>query len=76
NPFAIASWLHLVRVRCRPFDDGNGRTTGLISSIPLLRHGYPPISIPLDMLDKYFRSIDNAYHGNHGPLTQCMLDGM
>ncbi|KAF9027939.1 hypothetical protein BDZ89DRAFT_937028, partial [Hymenopellis radicata] len=80
NPFALASWLHLVLVRCHPFDDGNGRTTRLISSIPLLRHGslYPWTcgTSTSGASTKLTRKFEKAYHGNHGRLTQCMLDGM
>ncbi|KAJ7669351.1 fido domain-containing protein [Mycena polygramma] len=76
NPFAVASWLHLVLARCHPFDDGNGRVTRLVASIPLLRAGYPPISISLDQRSDYLQAINKAYDGDHGPFMQCILDGM
>ncbi|KAJ7924026.1 fido domain-containing protein [Mycena leptocephala] len=76
NPFAVASWLHLVLARCHPFDDGNGRVTRLVASIPLLLAGYPPIFISLDQRSAYLQAINEAYTGNHGPLMQCIFDGV
>ncbi|KAJ7815520.1 fido domain-containing protein [Mycena olivaceomarginata] len=76
NPFAVASWLHLVLARCHPFDDGNGRMTRLIASIPLLLAGYPPISISLDQRSVYLQAVNEAYNRNHDPLIQCIFDGM
>ncbi|KZV65634.1 hypothetical protein PENSPDRAFT_586573 [Peniophora sp. CONT] len=76
NPFALAAWFHLTLVRCLPFDGGNGRTTRLIASIPLIRHGYPPISVPLNDRNTYFETINQAYNGDFVPLTQSMIKGM
>ncbi|KAJ7847944.1 fido domain-containing protein [Mycena olivaceomarginata] len=76
NPFAVASWLHLVLAACHPFDDGNGRVTRLVASIPLLLAGYPPISISLDQRSVYLEAIRTAHEGNYGPLIQCIFDGM
>lgn len=80
NPFAVASWLHLVLARCHPFDvcshsshgniagvltifylqDGNGRMTRLVASIPLLLAGYPPISISLDQRSVYLQAVNEV----------------
>ncbi|KAJ7240143.1 fido domain-containing protein [Mycena haematopus] len=82
NPFAVASWLHLVLARCHPFDDGNGRVARLVASIPLLFAGYPPISISLGQRTVYLQAINEmltaaqAYNGNHVPFIQCIFDGM
>ncbi|KAK0441257.1 fido domain-containing protein [Desarmillaria tabescens] len=76
NPFATASWIHLLLARCHPFNDGNGRTTRLIASIPLMMHGYPPISIGLTQRSDYYNGINKVYDGDHGPLIQCILRGM
>lgn len=40
--------------------DGNGRTTRLIASIPLVLHGYPPISIPLSARESYIDAINQV----------------
>ncbi|KAJ7066352.1 fido domain-containing protein [Mycena amicta] len=76
NPFAVASWIHLVLARCHPFDDGNGRVNRLVASIPLLMAGYPPIYISLDQHSVYLQAINEAYKGNHTPFTQCIFAGM
>ncbi|KAF8175103.1 fido domain-containing protein [Pholiota molesta] len=76
NPFATASWLHLVLVRCHPFEDGNGRLTRLIASIPLIRHGYPPLCIPLAERMEYYDAINKAYTGDHRALAEFLLQGM
>ncbi|KAF9028328.1 hypothetical protein BDZ89DRAFT_951488 [Hymenopellis radicata] len=68
NPFAATSWLHLVLATCHPFNDGNGCTTRFIASIPLLQHGYPPISIPLDMRGRYF---DAIHHASESLISFC-----
>ncbi|KIJ60752.1 hypothetical protein HYDPIDRAFT_98137 [Hydnomerulius pinastri MD-312] len=76
NPFATASWIHLVLVRCHPFEDGNGRLTRLIASIPLMMHGYPPISMTLNQRPEYHLAINKAYEGDHSALVQCIITGM
>ncbi|KAF8160046.1 fido domain-containing protein [Crassisporium funariophilum] len=76
NPFATASWIHLVLVRCHPFEDGNGRLVRLLASIPLLQHGYPPISISLKHRADYYLAINKAYDGDHTSLSECILNGM
>ncbi|KAH7884612.1 fido domain-containing protein [Phlebopus sp. FC_14] len=76
NPFATASWIHLVFVRCHPFEDGNGRLGRLLASIPLMRHGYLPISIKGEQHAAYYDAINYAYNENHQPFIDCMLKGM
>ncbi|KAF8652546.1 hypothetical protein AX16_004358 [Volvariella volvacea WC 439] len=76
NPFAAASWIHTVLVRCHPFEDGNGRITRLISSIPLIMQGYPPISISLSQRRSYYDSLNAAYYGNYSMLIDCIMVGM
>ncbi len=48
-----------------PLQDGNGRTTRLITSIPLMMHGYPPISIGLTQRSNYYDAINKA--------SQCVV---
>ncbi|KAI0319598.1 fido domain-containing protein [Amylostereum chailletii] len=76
NPFATASWFHLILATCHPFDDGNGRLTRLLASIPLMQHGYPPISIGLTQRADYYSAINKAYKGDHTALVHCILEGM
>ncbi|VDB84613.1 unnamed protein product [Peniophora sp. CBMAI 1063] len=76
GPFALASWLHLALARCHPFNDGNGRITRLFASVPLAKHGYPPILVPTADKVAYFNAINQAYKGDFVPLAQCFVKGM
>ncbi|KAF8056565.1 fido domain-containing protein [Lyophyllum atratum] len=76
NPFATASWIHLALAKCHPFEDGNGRIVRLLASIPLIRHGYPPISISLAQRSVYYAAINKAYQGDHKPMIECIMQGM
>ena len=44
---------HLGFVRIHPFFDGNGRVARLVANIPVLRAGYPPITIPMERRGDY-----------------------
>lgn len=44
---------HLGFVRIHPFFDGNGRIARLISNLPVLRGGHPPIVVPKECRGKY-----------------------
>ncbi|KAH7915071.1 fido domain-containing protein [Hygrophoropsis aurantiaca] len=76
NPFATAAWLHVTFVRCHPFDDGNGRMSRLISSIPLLRHGLPPLCITPAARNVYYDSMNIAWDGDFQPLINCFAESM
>ncbi|MDA3798191.1 MAG: Fic family protein [Kiritimatiellae bacterium] len=41
----VYTWCHLSFVRIHPFFDGNGRVARLISNLPLMKGGLPPILI-------------------------------
>ncbi|KDR84241.1 hypothetical protein GALMADRAFT_220032 [Galerina marginata CBS 339.88] len=76
NPFATASWFHTVLASCHPFDDGNGRIVRLLASIPLMKHGYPPISISFTQRADYYTALNKARDGDHNAIVQCILGGM
>ncbi|KAG5640204.1 hypothetical protein DXG03_000580 [Asterophora parasitica] len=61
---------------CNETQDGNGHTTRLIASIPLLVHGYPPMSVPSSARDSYIDAINQAYSDNHEPMIQCIAEGI
>lgn len=44
---------HMGFVRIHPFFDGNGRVARLISNLPVLRGGYPPIVVPKERRSDY-----------------------
>ncbi|EPQ50325.1 hypothetical protein GLOTRDRAFT_50734, partial [Gloeophyllum trabeum ATCC 11539] len=53
DPFAAAAWISHVFVTIHPFEDGNGRISRILASIPLVRRGYPPLNIPSFLRDSY-----------------------
>ncbi|TFK31902.1 fido domain-containing protein [Crucibulum laeve] len=76
NPFGTASWIHLILAGCHPFEDGNGRMARLIASIPLIKNGYPPISLAMARRTDYYAAINKAHKGDHSAFVQGMLLGM
>ncbi|KAL4079200.1 fido domain-containing protein [Scleroderma citrinum] len=74
NPFATAAWLHVTFTRCHPFDDGNGRMARLISSIPLLRFGFPPLCITPTGRRVYYDSMNVAWDGDYQPMINCFVN--
>ena len=51
--------LHLDFVTIHPFFDGNGRIARLISNLPVLRAGYPPLVVPTEARHEYKRAISD-----------------
>ncbi|EED78680.1 predicted protein [Postia placenta Mad-698-R] len=49
DPFATAAWVQHTFVSIHPFEDGNGRLSRILSSIPLLRMGLPPLCIQAEI---------------------------
>ncbi|KAF8547625.1 hypothetical protein OG21DRAFT_1472154 [Imleria badia] len=77
NPFATAAWIHVTFTRCHPFDDGNGRMARLLSSIPLVRHGFPPVCISPLWRGAYYESMNRqAWEGNYEPLMNCVVESI
>ncbi|KAI9574068.1 fido domain-containing protein [Boletus coccyginus] len=76
NPFATAAWIHVTFTRCHPFDDGNGRMARLLSSIPLVRHGFPPVCILPMWRGVYYESMNTAWEGDYQPLINCFVESI
>ncbi len=49
----VYAWVHLGFARIHPFFDGNGRIARLISNLPLLRGGFPPLLISPERRAEY-----------------------
>ena len=49
--------MHVSFVTIHPFFDGNGRMARLVSNIPVLKSGYPPILISLDRRKNYIDAL-------------------
>ncbi|KDR77082.1 hypothetical protein GALMADRAFT_139105 [Galerina marginata CBS 339.88] len=60
DPFASAAWISHVLVTIHPFEDGNGRLSRILASIPLLRNGLPPLCIPAFYKSAYITLLNNA----------------
>ncbi len=60
HPLIIASLFHYKFVRIHPFDDGNGRMSRLIMNLILMKFGYPPVIIPVDIKDDYYNALQYA----------------
>jgi len=48
---------HVSFVRIHPFFDGNGRMARLLSNLPVLFAGYPPIVVPTESRAEYIRAL-------------------
>jgi hypothetical protein len=60
--------LHISFVHIHPFFDGNGRMARLISNLPVLKSGYPPILIPKTKRKDYILLLSD-YEMAIGPLV-------
>jgi len=60
--------IHIAIVHIHPFFGGNGQVARLISNIPMLKAGLPPIIIPIDMQEEYELLI-SQYESKAGQLT-------
>ena len=71
KPYILAAWLHHAFVSIHPFEDGNGRTTRLICSIPLVFADLPPICVLLKNKGEYIALLQVADKtGNISPLAE------
>lgn len=51
--------LHLTFVTVHPFYDGNGRMARLVSNLPVLKAGFPPIVVPKEDKKQYRETISS-----------------
>jgi fido (protein-threonine AMPylation protein) len=45
DPFLKCAWLQWAFLRIHPFEDGNGRVSRILSSLPLLKEHLPPVVV-------------------------------
>ncbi|RYG30140.1 Fic family protein [bacterium] len=64
DPVERAAKLHHGIASIHPFTDGNGRTARLAMNFILLAAGYPPISIPTELRQDYYNSLEAAVSGD------------
>lgn len=60
DPFRATAYLQHALLRIHPFGDGNGRISRLVSSIPLLREGLPPVIVSVESKKQYFQALKVA----------------
>ena len=64
--------LHLSFVSIHPFADANGRMARLVSNIPVIRAGYPPITINKTHRREYIALLSN-YQQNYPPSSDNLF---
>jgi Fic family protein len=69
--------LHMSFVCIHPFYDGNGRIARLVSNLPCLKAGYPPIIIPKEKRYDYIMALAEYQftHGVPAPNTELVHEG-
>lgn len=60
DPFEKAAWIQYNYLTIHPYEDGNGRISRIISSIPLYQFNLSPIVITNEYKDEYFKSLRNC----------------
>ena len=73
SPILFAGIAHYQLVAIHPFEDGNGRTTRILTSLLLLRAGYPVTS--LVALESYYNRNRQAYYQALSSADQYRVDG-
>jgi Fic family protein len=64
DPVERAARIHHGIASIHPFADGNGRAARLAMNFILLAAGYPPISIPTDLRQAYYKALEAADSGD------------
>ncbi|GAV99156.1 protein [Lentinula edodes] len=78
DPFAAAAWISHVFITIHPFEDGNGRLSRMLASIPLLLQELPPICIGLSEKSNYngFLNATRSYrNGDYEELMKVLHQG-
>lgn len=58
HPVERAARVHSDFVKIHPFADGNGRTSRLLMNLELMKSGYPPAVLPVEMRLAYYTVLD------------------
>jgi Fic family protein len=74
HPVLQASRVHFGLVHIHPFADGNGRTARLLMNLLLLRHGYPPALVPLEVRARYYDALETANTGDLDPFDGLIAE--
>lgn len=75
HPVELAARMHVDFVKIHPFVDGNGRTARLLMNLDLMRAGFPPVVLPVEMRLAYYEALDSAHmKGDYSPFIQMAAD--
>lgn len=58
HPLELAALIHLKMITLQPFVDGNSRLSRLLMNWILWKKKYPPVNIPVEDLEKYYKALD------------------
>ncbi len=58
HPVELAALVHLKIISIQPFVDGNSRLSRLLMNWILWKKKYPPIEIPIEELENYYKNLD------------------
>ncbi len=73
HPIDRAALLHSDFVKVHPFIDGNGRTARLLLNFELMKSGYPPAIIKVEMRPGYYDALDLAHTtGDHSKFIELV----
>jgi Fic family protein len=75
HPVELAARAHVDLLKIHPFSDGNGRTARLLMNLDLMRHGFPPVVLPVEQRLEYYKTLDTAHvDGDYSPLLLLMAE--
>lgn len=69
NAVELSAIAHEKLVFIHPFIDGNGRVARLLTSLILMKGGYPPVIILKTERKKYIRTLEQAHNENYAPFV-------
>jgi Fic family protein len=71
----VSAWIQWAFLFIHPFADGNGRVARMISSIPLLKKGLPPVVVTQERKSLYFNELFCAdRNGDLRPLAEFLKE--
>ncbi|KAK0234033.1 fido domain-containing protein, partial [Armillaria fumosa] len=56
--YACAAWISQNFIDVHPFEDGNGRLSRMLASIPLVRPGFPSICVTMGTRSRYISALN------------------
>ena len=69
NTIKKSAFIHHRIVWIHPFYDGNGRVARLLTNLYLMKKGYPTIILKKEDRKKYYKTLNQADHGDLSPFT-------